>query len=144
MDGTEANEGRVEICLENEWGTICDDNWGALDARVVCRQLQLPTNRKFDFRLLRSLREHSSSSDADALLRFGGGESRIHYAGFRCIGTEEQLVDCQVDRNASLFQNPACIHAEDAGVKCTSGMSKKYNWQCVSNYYFQTLVLKTQ
>ena len=40
-DGAAMNEGRVEICLGGEWGTVCDDHWGSPDARVVCRQLQL-------------------------------------------------------------------------------------------------------
>lgn len=39
-------EGAVEICLNGEWDFVGDEGWDAADARVVCRQLELPTECK--------------------------------------------------------------------------------------------------
>lgn len=41
VGGFDLTEGRVEICLEREWGTLCDQMWDVLDSNVVCRQLGL-------------------------------------------------------------------------------------------------------
>ena len=100
MDGATRNEGRVEICFDNEWGSICDDNWGVEEAQVVCRQLNY-TERVRD-----------SIPFTGAF--FGGAITAIHLDEMNCNGNETMLAACQ---HAGVG-NHNCVHAEDAGVLC--------------------------
>ena len=87
--------GRVEVYLNGEWGTVCDDFWSLEDAEVVCRQLGFP--------------------GAVTWLRaagFGEGEGRIHLDDVECVGDETDILDCPSVRQ------PNCNHGEDAGVIC--------------------------
>ena len=43
MNGNTETEGRVEICFNNSYGTICDRHFDHLDAEVACRALGFST-----------------------------------------------------------------------------------------------------
>ena len=47
VGGTRPHEGRVEVCLNRRWGTVCDDAWGTVDASVACRQLGFSGHSKW-------------------------------------------------------------------------------------------------
>ena len=100
VNGAAENEGRVEICFNKEWGTICDDRWDGKEALVVCRQL--------------------GYSDAEVHVAlheafFGSGPNPIHLDEVNCVGNEERLSDCQ---HAPLGIHN-CLQEEDASVLCT-------------------------
>ena len=39
VNGTTPYEGRVEICYNGVWGSVCDSNWDYWDAAIVCLQM---------------------------------------------------------------------------------------------------------
>ena len=39
IGGSIITQGRVEVCQNEMWGTVCDDGWTDVDASVACRQL---------------------------------------------------------------------------------------------------------
>ena len=43
VGGEGESEGRVEVCVDGFWGTVCDQNWSQREAMTVCRQAGLPS-----------------------------------------------------------------------------------------------------
>lgn len=48
VGGLNQYEGRLEICINNVWGTICDNMWDSTDASVACKQLGYSENSEFN------------------------------------------------------------------------------------------------
>lgn len=46
-DGTNHLEGRLEICMNNAWGTVCEDEFTSAEARIVCSQLGFNEGKGF-------------------------------------------------------------------------------------------------
>ncbi|XP_069395150.1 neurotrypsin isoform X1 [Paralichthys olivaceus] len=97
VGGESRKEGRVEVFLNNQWGSVCDDDWNDVSAAVVCRQLGFTGKTK-----------------ARSMAYFGEGQGPIHLDNVRCSGTETSLEQC----TAVGQDSHDCRHSEDAGVIC--------------------------
>ena len=100
VNGPNNYTGRVEVFVNGQWGTVCDDGWDINDAHVICRQLG-----------------YLSARTRYCCARFGQGTGPMLQLG--CQGSEESLHECP-----QVVPPFGCGHHEDAGVECynDSGM----------------------
>ena len=103
VDGGSINEGRVEICYNNHWGTICDNDWRYPEAEVVCRQLGFDGEgqKYFLYNLIFWIMITSSCSfcinysHAEYLAEcFDQGDGLIFLGSVHCTGDEYDLLEC--------------------------------------------------
>ena len=102
----------MELFIDGQWGTVCDDYWNVYDAMVVCRQMGLP----------------AEGAQALSYAHFGRGEGPIILDDVQCSGQEAYISDC---RNNGLFIHN-CGHYEDAGVSCQGACV--CGWVCTLNH----------
>lgn len=46
-DGMNPLEGRLEICINNAWGTVCQDAFTSDEARIVCSNLGFTSSEHY-------------------------------------------------------------------------------------------------
>ncbi|XP_074089291.1 lysyl oxidase homolog 4 [Macrotis lagotis] len=95
--GAQVGEGRVEVLMNDQWGTICDHKWNLISASVLCRQLG-----------------YGSAKEALFGAQLGQGLGPIHLSEVRCRGYERALSDCP----AQEASQSGCQHENDAAVRC--------------------------
>ncbi|NXJ86618.1 DMBT1 protein, partial [Trogon melanurus] len=98
VNGPSRCSGRVEVLHNQQWGTVCDDDWNYADANVVCRQLGCGT-----------------AVTVYGTAHFGQGSGPIWLDNVQCSGSEAALSECR----AKPWGDNNCGHGEDAGVVCT-------------------------
>ncbi|XP_022111583.1 scavenger receptor cysteine-rich domain superfamily protein-like [Acanthaster planci] len=97
VDGFNGNEGRLEVFLDGEWGTVCGHSWGQPEATVACRQMGFP--------------------NATMVMRgriFGSSKQRIHRYEISCAGVEYDLESCILKETGIGF----CTHDEEVQIVC--------------------------
>ena len=115
---TVQGSGRVEVCINDVWGTVCDNSWSSNDARVTCKQLGFSilgtknscTSLYKVLSLILSMQ--LKGARPYSIYPFVQGNGPIHVDNVRCAGTELSLIDCPHSRSHS------CSHRDDAAVQC--------------------------
>lgn len=106
VDGESADEGRVEVFLDNEWGTVCSSSFRTAEGRVACHAA-IGCSGQFSVNIAR-----------DDTFPPGTGDVAIH--SISCGGHEPTLQRCQHDRY-DVFDGDdvdMCGHDMDVGVTC--------------------------
>ena len=98
VNGPTVHCGRVEVCHDGVWGTVCDDRFGRYDADVVCR-----TIGRYE--------EHKSIHPR---AYFGEGEDPIWLDNANCAASFRHITQCTPLR----WGIHNCKHDEDVGVCC--------------------------
>ena len=105
--------GRLEIKVNNEWGTVCRSGWGGSDTKVTCRMMGYQTGKTV-----------SNKAFDDYNIGHAPASGRIWVSGVECEGDEHNLSDCG---NPGWGAIGACSHEDDVGLLCFNEGNCKYS-----------------
>ena len=108
----------MEVCINDQWGTVCDYSWDSTDATVVCRQLGYAFTGSKCVHFLTMLKNELilwiTAGKAFSNAYFGAGSGPIFLDDVQCTSSSSQLLECY--SRPILSHN--CLHSADAGVGC--------------------------
>ena len=115
VGGSTDNEGNVQICYYNAWGSVCDDNWETSDSNVVCRQLGFQPYSNWYLHNYCSLHLINAGSQYYSNNYFALSNNPPYlYGTFSCSESEQSLMSCPRSYSSLL----KCRSNEIAGVHC--------------------------
>jgi len=106
LGGKSEHEGRLQIQIDGQWGTVCDYNWNIINAALVCHQLGLALNPN-DWRLERNE------------IPGAGSHEEILLSNIQCTEHDTDITKCRFEKKNE-FEN-SCTHEMDVGVRCYEG-----------------------
>ena len=112
VDGRTGTEGRVEICYEGVWGSICPNYWKVENAMVACKQLGYATTGKKGPLYIYNLISTVLYIGATVSRLFGQSVRPVHYSYFTCSGNENKLIDCRH------YVSSSCSYSYHAAIIC--------------------------
>ena len=104
VGGRTEREGRLQVEMDGEWGTVCDYGWTIESAAIACQQMGYVLNTE-DWRLEASEMPLEGSTDP------------ILMSYVRCRDTETDIRSCRRAERADDLLN-SCSHQYDVGLRC--------------------------
>ena len=102
--GDSPREGRLQVEIDGQWGTVCDFGWTLESAALACQQMGFVLNKE-DWKL-----EASEIPD-------GGRHAPIMMSNVRCGELDTDLRTCKRAERVDDFSN-SCTHDYDVGIRC--------------------------
>lgn len=103
LGGKTETEGRLQVKIDNVWGTVCNYGWDIKDAALVCQQLGLVLNPD-DWYLERNE------------IPTAGTTENVILSNLQCDDFDIDITKCRSERIGNFEQS--CSHENDVGIRC--------------------------
>ncbi|KAF0308456.1 Protein bark beetle [Amphibalanus amphitrite] len=104
VGGKTDREGRLQVLIGNEWGTVCNHGWSRLPASLACQQLGWVLNPA-DW----TVDPHDLPPDDNL-------DTRVLMSSVQCSPTDTDLTRCQFEGSEDIENT--CSHQRDVTLRC--------------------------